>query len=1144
MSLFRAFSAWRPTAAFLVLAGVLGAGASVGAASASAASAAQPGWEANSSVYPTNLPPGGDGIVAIEVYNTGAALSSGSVTVTDTLPAGVEATAASGVGYNGLESKEFEEYGEWPYYPFDGPRWTCSIVTAATSVVTCKSNPLFLPTIPAALKYSRGGEDENAVKLGVEVHVAPGVEGAFSNRVTVTGGGASDAASASDPLTVSSSPTGFGFAGWDVWFTNADGTLDTQAGSHPYEAIFNLELNATAADIATGGHVRNLEVELPSGLFGEPAAVPQCTRLQLDAQECPPETQIGLLEATLSGNPPLGFRPTALPLYNMVPPPGVPDEFAFSIEGIHSFFDAGVHSGHGDHIVVHIVNIPQGLAAVSLILWGTPAAASHNEQRDDPAHDGPGGSQSCLYGCAVAIEPKPFLTLPTSCGAPQPIKIRALGTWEDEGATAETSVLTHDNSDTPTGFTGCEHLSFGTLLSVEPDTSAADTPAGLTADVKIPQEQLRNTEALVTLTLKNAQVTLPEGLVLNPGRATGLQACSPAPAALEGEGPVSCPAGSQVGTAQISTPLLPDRLEGAVYLLESEPPDVKLLVTAFADGVYIKVVGDVRLNPVTGQLTTTFEEAPAFPFTDFKLSFSGGAQAALVTPTRCGTITSTSDFTPWASPFSGRVPVERVRDHGGRRRRAVSVQPVAVHPQLIAGATTDQAGGFTNFSLLLQRGDDQQRIDGLQFKAPEGLTGFLADVPLCTNAQAEANTCPAASKIGHTVVESGPGPVPAGRARSRPGTGADLPHRILRWRAVRPVDRRAVARRPVHPGNAAGAGEDRSQPDDLGAHGHDQRTAAGRGGRPDRSARGRRGDRTARIHGQPDELRPPGILGYREWHAPAGRGRCGRDRGDLQPLPGRRLPSLEFAPKFRVATPSRITSTTTARASSRRCPTRTCRRARTPTSLRSKSNCPRPAVASDDAAEGLPGEGLRSQPGGLPAGIVHRPRGRPHAAAAGPVGRPGDLRLARWRSVPVADLVLQGDGVTVDLVGTTFISHAGITSTTFKTVPDDPFSTFELTLPEGKYSALASNTDVCKPTTKETVKKKVTVKRHGKSVKVTKKVSENVAAPLEMPTEIIGQNGAEIHETTKIAVTGCKAAAVKKATKKTKKKGKKKQGKK
>ena len=40
---------------------------------------------------------------------------------------------------------------------------------------------------------------------------------------------------------------------------------------------------------------------------------------------------------------------------------------------------------------------------------------------------------------------------------------------------------------------------------------------------------------------------------------------------------------------------------------------------------------------------------------------------------------------------------------------------------------------------------------------------------------------------------------------------------------------------------------------------------------------------------------------------------------------------------------------------------------------------------------------------------------------------------------PSLTMVLQGDGVTIELVGTTFISKAGITSTTFKTVPDQPF---------------------------------------------------------------------------------------------------------
>jgi hypothetical protein len=93
-------------------------------------------------------------------------------------------------------------------------------------------------------------------------------------------------------------------------------------------------------------------------------------------------------------------------------------------------------------------------------------------------------------------------------------------------------------------------------------------------------------------------------------------------------------------------------------------------------------------------------------------------------------------------------------------------------------------------------------------------------------------------------------------------------------------------------------------------------------------------------------------------------------------------------------------------------------------------------------------------------------------------------------------VVLQGYGVRVDLVGSTFISKAGITSSTFKTVPDVPVSTFELYLPQGPGSALAASGTLCKST-------------------------------LAMPTAFTAQDGAEIHESTKIAVTGCAAKASK-----------------
>jgi hypothetical protein len=102
---------------------------------------------------------------------------------------------------------------------------------------------------------------------------------------------------------------------------------------------------------------------------------------------------------------------------------------------------------------------------------------------------------------------------------------------------------------------------------------------------------------------------------------------------------------------------------------------------------------------------------------------------------------------------------------------------------------------------------------------------------------------------------------------------------------------------------------------------------------------------------------------------------------------------------------------------------------------------------------------------------------------------------------PSLIIVLQGYGVRVDIVGSTFISKAGITSSTFGAVPDVPVATFELYLPEGRYSALAASGNLCKQA-------------------------------LKMPTEMVAQNGTVIHQSTAIGVTGCgKAKKARKASK-------------
>ena len=106
---------------------------------------------------------------------------------------------------------------------------------------------------------------------------------------------------------------------------------------------------------------------------------------------------------------------------------------------------------------------------------------------------------------------------------------------------------------------------------------------------------------------------------------------------------------------------------------------------------------------------------------------------------------------------------------------------------------------------------------------------------------------------------------------------------------------------------------------------------------------------------------------------------------------------------------------------------------------------------------------------------------------------------------PDLEIVLQGYGVTIVLTGNTFISKAGITSSTFKTVPDQPVTSFELTLPEGPYSALAANGNLCAATKTVTVKTKVNGQGQAVTQKtVTRKVKETESPnPLEMPTEFV-----------------------------------------
>jgi hypothetical protein len=893
----------------------------------------------------------------------------------------------------------------------------------------------------------------------------------------------------------------FGFHSFEVSLTNANGTPDTQAGSHPYAETYTFELNTIAPnpggliEIAGEKQIKDLNFDLPPGIIGDPDAVPQCPRQQFDATpvpECPASTQIGLDTAGLANT--AGELVTStfpgFPVYNIVPPPGVPAEFAFSFNGIHGIIDFAVRPGSEQYgLVAHVYNVTERYVAYnSFTVWGVPADPRHDAQRCEVIE----GGETCGVRSTTSLTP--FLTLPASCAGPLKFTVEA-NTWQDVNTTAE------DSFEAP-AMTGCEQLGFGPSITAAPDTSHADTPAGLTAEVRVPQEGLSAPEGLAATDIQNTTVTLPTGVVINPGQATGLAACQPAEEALEEpESPPSCPAASKVGTVSISTPLLPDKLEGDVYVLQSNPPHLQLLVAASADGVNLKLIGDVHLDETTGQLTTTFSGTPQLPFTDFKLAFSGGAQAALVTPPTCGVYTTASDFTPWSSPFTADVFSDNsfVIESGADGSSSCPSSPLPFAPSMIAGATTDQAGGFTDFSMLLQRGDGQQRIERLQFKTPEGLLGMISGVPLCGEPQAAQGTCPAASQIGHTVVEAGPGPYPlvvpqpgappAPIYLTGPYEGAPFGLSIVTPVIAGPFNLGTIVTRAsiaVDPNTAQITVTTDPLPQIVDGIPTDLRTIDAVIDRPG-------------FMFNPTSCDPLSFSGT-----------ASSTEGASAPLSSPfqvgSCRSLTFKPDFQVSTSGKTSKADGASLDAKVIyPTG-------PLGANQASSQSNIASVKVDLPKQLPSRLTTLQKACVAATFEANPSDCPAASVIGivrvdtpvlPVQLTGPVYFVSHggEAFPSLEVVLQGDGVRVDLIAATFISKAGITSSTFKSTPDVPFSSFELYLPEGKYSALAANGNLC-------------------------------TSKLAMPTAFTAQDGAVIHESTPIAVTGCPKAVAKKKAKK------------
>jgi hypothetical protein len=444
------------------------------------------------------------------------------------------------------------------------------------------------------------------------------------------------------------------------------------------------------------------------------------------------------------------------PVYNMVPPPGMPAQFGFRVLTTAVFIDASVRTGGDYGLTANLQSLPQGysILASSLTFWGVPADPSHNSQR---CHDsGLVYSGTCTTGnpfpLPPGVMPKPFLTLPTSCAGPQTTTMTA-DSWQQPGLFQTASFISHDTAGSPLGATGCGSLDFSPTISVQPTVSTADSPSGLTVDLHVPQ----NTSpiGLAEANLQNTVVTLPPGVSVSPSAADGLAACSPDQIGLSNANQPTCPDASKVGSVEVDTPLLPTPLTGSVFLAQqNNNPFGSLLaiyLVAQGDGVLVKLAGQVVPDPNTGQLTTIFKNNPQLPFSDFKLTFFGGPRGALATPESCGTFTTMASLTPW----SGNAPATP--------SDSFTINTGCVNgfaPSFTAGVSNVQAGAFTPFVLSFSRSDADEELSGLSVRLPPGLLAVIAGVPLCSDLAASTGACPAASQIGTVETAAGPGSNP------------------------------------------------------------------------------------------------------------------------------------------------------------------------------------------------------------------------------------------------------------------------------------------------------------------------------------------------------------------------------------------------
>jgi hypothetical protein len=884
------------------------------------------------------------------------------------------------------------------------------------------------------------------------------------------------------------------------------GTAVTQAGSHPYQVTGTIDFNQVGMGSPPAPSpvlAKDVVARLPVGLIANITPFASCSYEKFvrpyaaeglpstEEDECPAASAVGIVTVNS------GSTSYTVPLFNVEPNVGEPARFGFLVPRVDVpvLLETSVRSGPGEDWGVNLSanEVPDsaGITGAKVTFWGVPGAGGHDALRGWGCLGETLGRHAFERCTRPAEEPHlpALLTMPASCTGPLQSSVEA-DSWSAPGVFETVAAR-----EPLAALEGCEHVKFTPTIETVPTTHSAASPSGLSFDLDFNDEGLLSDTGIAQSDLERTEVTLPEGMTIDPSAGVGLGACTAAQYATS-----SCPEDSKLGTVEIETPLLSTLVYGSLYVAQpyENPFDSLIAIYVVAKsraerGILVKLAGRVTPNPLTGQLTITFENDPQVPFDRFNFHFREGQQAPLISPATCGSYTTQALLTPWANPSEVLTDTSAFLITSGSEGGACPGATAPFGPGIQAATVNDQAGTLSPFYVELTRGDAMQEISSFSASLPEGLTGDLSGIPFCpeadialartkTGAQEEAEpSCPLATEIGDSLVGTGVGSVldyvPGRLYLSGPFRGDPLSVVSVTSAMIGPFDLGTVVIHfglKVDPYTAqVSIDPTGSEPiptiiDGIVTHVRDIRVSI---------------DRTG-FTLNPTSCEPhptSSTLTSAE----------GVSATVSTPYQAADCEELSFKPKFTVSTSARTSKADGASLHVK---------LTMPGALGTQSNIRQVKV---DLPKQLPSRLTTLQQACTDAQFEADPAGCPAASKIGyakaitplipvPLAGPAIFVSHGGEAFPSLIVVLQGYGITIDLVGSTFISPQGITSTTFKTVPDQPVGRFELVLPEGKYSALAAISNLCKQ-------------------------------KLEMPTSFVAQNGITIHERIEIGVTGCEA---------------------